>query len=110
MFAYFNHSKIVTLSLPSGDIKWISPALSGPCQGTPHVSSSGEYVFVMHNSAFSTMSHFSVLCNDQDGAVLYEMTDANGPFSPPGLYHMPIKGSYNASHGNNQDILIWGLC
>jgi outer membrane protein assembly factor BamB len=100
--------KIVALSLPSGDVKWISPALTGACQGTPHVSSSGEYVFVTHNSAFSTVGHFSVLRDDQDGAVLYETTDANGPFSPPGFYRMPIEGNYNAGRDNNQDILVWG--
>jgi hypothetical protein len=92
--------------LPSGDVKWISPAPSGACQGTPHVSSSGEYIFVMHNSAFSTIGHFSVLCYDQDGAILYETNDTNGPFSPPGFYCMPIKGKYNAGCINNQDILI----
>lgn len=108
-FVFFNHSKIVALSHPSGDVKWISPALTGACQGTPYISTSGEYVFVTHNSAFSTVGHFSVLRDDQDGAVLYETTDANGPFSPPGFYRMPIEGNYGAGRGNNQDILIWGF-
>lgn len=101
------YSKIVALSHPSGDLLWTSPALVGACQGTPHIDSSGDYVYVAHNSAGSTVGHFSVLITDQDGAVLFDMTDTNGPFSPPGIYHSPIEGNFAAGRGNDQDLLMW---
>jgi hypothetical protein len=97
---------VVALS-PSGDLLWTSGALSGACQGTPYVSSDGDYVFVTHNSDFSSVGHLSVLMNDNDGAVLFDTTDPVGPFSRPAFYRMPIEGNHGAGKGNNQDILVW---
>jgi hypothetical protein len=104
--AYIFNSKVVALS-PSGDLLWTSPALAGACQGTPYVSSDGDYIFVTHNSDFSSVGHFSVLMNDNDGAVLFDTTDPVGPFSRPAFYRTPIEGNYSAGKGNNQDILVW---
>ena len=102
------NSKVAALSPSTGDLKWISPPLDGACQGTPHVSSSGEYIYVTHNSDGSTVGHFTVLVNGPDAAtVLFDATDMNGPFSPPGIFRNPIEGNFGTGRGNNQDLLIW---
>ena len=94
------NSKVVALS-PLGNLLWTSTALAGACQGTPYVSSNGNYIFVTHNSDFSRVGHFSVLVNYNDGAVLFDTIDPVGPFSRPAFYRMLIEGNYH------KDILVW---
>mmetsp|Transcript_9245 Transcript_9245/g.10553 ORF Transcript_9245/g.10553 Transcript_9245/m.10553 type:complete len:571 (+) Transcript_9245:122-1834(+) len=85
--------------------------LDGKCSGTPVISSSGEYVFVTHNTGRTGM--FTILKVDVDGQVdtLFDYEDDEEPFSPPGIYHNPDFGNYgNSTIGglsNSNDIIIW---
>lgn len=108
LLSHYSNSLVVALSPSTGAPLWVSAPLDGACQGTPHISSNGKYVFVTHNSGGSTVGHFTVLAHGPDAAtVLYETTDTKGPFSPPGIFYNPIEGNFATGRGNNQDVLIW---
>lgn len=88
---------------------WSSPALEGACEGTPHYTSDGAYVFVTHNSNGGTVGHFSVLDTAADASVLYTYVQAN-PFAPFAFNRDNFPGgSYGAGAGNTNDLAIWGF-
>lgn len=105
-FPFIVNSMVVALS-PLGEMLYSAQGLKGSCKGTPHITSDGNYVFVTHNSELSTIGHFSVLKNDENGEVLWDVTDTTGPFSQAGFYRNPLEGNFGAGRGNTNDLAVW---
>jgi len=97
----------------AGQILAVSPALEGEHSGTPVVSDDGEYVFLTHNSPDMSTGYFTIL--DADLNVVVTRFEESAAFSPPGIYHSPEEGFYDAIPGiadgtfNSNDIVLWSL-
>ena len=101
------NSQVYALSSSTGEVIWTSPALDGMCEGTAHVTSDDANVFVIHNSASSTVGHFSVL-DATDGTSIFTYDDTSAPFSPMGFYPDPSPGgNYPVGTGNTNSVAIW---
>jgi outer membrane protein assembly factor BamB len=107
----FDPSVVVKRDM-AGNLLSVSPSLQGEHAGSPVVSDDGNYVFLTHNSPDKTTGYFTIL-NANLGLVV---TRSNaGAFAPPGIYHSPEEGFYDAIPGiadgvlNTNDLIMWSL-
>ena len=108
-FFCFNR-RVIALSMDGNEL-WVSDRMEGIPAGTPVISDDGEYVFLTHNAAVSTIGYFSILWAVDSGALFLSMSDESNPFAPPGIYHSPAEGYYDGEAGvdNTNDIIMWSV-
>lgn len=107
-----DHTVVVKLGM-AGELLFVSQALEGKHSGTPVVSDDGEHVFLTHNSQDMSTGYFTILDASLD--VVVTRFEESVAFGPPGIYHSPDEGFYDAIPGiadgtfNSNDIVMWSL-
>jgi hypothetical protein len=99
---------------------WQSAQLVGVASGTPVLSSDDQFVYLTHNSASTTVGHFSILAttttttttnnsssSSTKSRLLFTSINTTNPYASPGIYHSPVEGYYDGGEGNQNDILVW---
>jgi hypothetical protein len=105
-----SRTRVIALDMDGNEL-WASLQMEGVAAGTPVVSDNGDYVFLTHNAALSTIGYFSALWAAANGTVFYSMSNETSAFAPLGIYHSPAEGYYDGENGvdNTNDIMMWSV-